>query len=1507
MSLSIADRTSAEEDLVRRIREHLPTLQARLRSRQITLLATTLKLDDRGYEQSCARAQVAEDLAPLMILCLGIIDAVPRFQERQAALKRQFDQFAELYFRLTDKAERTGLIVEFLHASAEGAQASPADLNAVSRFLGFDVLAERNAAARQDCSVCVELGLLVIDSAIKLLLQDRGETRRGRCSEVMLSEYYLDLFLVDHAIHGPRWQERLPALSALCTLYASLRASCLLDLADPEIMRSAIGLAEMTEIHPWLQIRAIEISLILDEDAGFSLLARRLHTTAQRPPKTDFLVREHCVMLLSLYRCDGDGLELLRALIEAGAPSEHVRIGVCNALHEFAPIGGVELCRAMTSAAVDRPEPSARVRAHASLTLIALISETTLLDRYLESLLLLKEVLESEDSALVLGVTCSALQKAAQRLSRATNKRWIQLLAEHLTRPLTTILVDPTRTPGTAERVAQCLEVFAREASAPRQMWTQRLTELALSIPPGRARTMSMARLHAGLPPMDPPQHFLGRTLADITSDDWGLRVRLDRTTLHIARGDHFKRRAWRILHELLHPAPNKRQGYTHTIGRDLSGQLRAPSGRLHEITPTVVPGERLHVERESGWGRHLPLVDDIVALPLLRRADVHIYSSHGVTTLTPSSSLLVRIWSRLRLAFAYRRLADLRTLSLSADLEDERRRYVDTLRQRFGVSVLFTPYLRGLPGTSPQRPCSPHVRSLLPAPQDAQPAPPDNAQPVEPSQATAGFVAMPNLWDSLTDVFGERVSYFMSLAENSHRALALFAALLLGWVLVGAFLKRQRIRRARAAIPLSIGGWGTRGKSGTERLKAGLFTGLGFHVFSKTTGCEAMMIHSRGGDQPEEIFVFRPFDKATIWEQRDMLELAASLGTEVFLWECMALNPIYVRLLEHSWMGDDITTLTNAYPDHEDIQGPSGYDVAQVIADFIPADAVLVTSETHFRAMLAERCRELKTRIHDVDEFAGELIAEDLLGLFPYSEHPTNVALVQTLAQTMEIDPDLAVYTMANNVVPDLGMLKVFRPVQVLGRTLTFINGMSANERTGFMNNWQRTKCVDIDSTRDPKSYVVTVLNNRADRISRSEVFARIIVNDIDADRHVLIGTNLKGLIRYVDDALRSMTDAFDLVRANEINGDLHEERPRARLAHLMHRLRIPEVGADPVLDRIAGYARGVKRTLSGTTELHRQLSACLASPDRSTSAAANERALRANTALRGALDAALVPLPEAAESRGEVTQEVFEDAPPDCVYASLIDLLTELLTRTALEEELAQVLRRPTKSAAGRLRSTVAQTYRELFHRKLCVVSDPDATGDQIIAYTARTCPPGAHVTIMGAQNIKGTGLDLAYRWLALGRVSEALRKLSSNRPTQRDAGFDELEGFEDYGLVDAGLAVLELDALRGSFADDREETRLERVAAKVKERFRSRATMLSQTSSRSIGSYVIDWIEGWLDFIDSVRRRRESDWIKRELIAQRISHGRAAAEMRRICARQKGGWLRKWTGQWGSRGSR
>nr|MBC8414325.1 hypothetical protein [bacterium] len=56
---------------------------------------------------------------------------------------------------------------------------------------------------------------------------------------------------------------------------------------------------------------------------------------------------------------------------------------------------------------------------------------------------------------------------------------------------------------------------------------------------------------------------------------------------------------------------------------------------------------------------------------------------------------------------------------------------------------------------------------------------------------------------------------------------------------------------------------------------------------------------------------------------------------------------------------------------------------------------------------------------------------------------------------------------------------------------------------------------------------------------------------------------------------------------------------------------------------------------------------------------------------------------------------------------------------------------------------------------------------------------------------------------------------------------------------------------------------------------------------------------FIESFMDAGESIRRRKASDRIYRDLVDERISHERAAIELQKINKEQKGGWL---SGQFG-----
>lgn len=922
----------------------------------------------------------------------------------------------------------------------------------------------------------------------------------------------------------------------------------------------------------------------------------------------------------------------------------------------------------------------------------------------------------------------------------------------------------------------------------------------------------------------------VAQVLAVLARDDFAIGADRRPDGLSVYRGETRAFAPWRALHELLHPSPSKRQAFVHTWGRKPRGLLRAPPGGMAEITATRVPGERVFVERAGGWGRHLPLVDDLLSTGLVRARDVRLCTPFGLVTIAPPPSFSGRLRAWIKLTLSYGRFVEMRRRALESDEPAIQRGYVESIARDTGIRISLTPFAHG----------SGYARRELPA-------------PAELGGAMSLVLASDPL-GALRDQWHDLAAYALAPGGNRLPHLAAYSIAMLGAMLVRSVSIRRSIERDRRAIPLVIGGWGTRGKSGTERLKAALLQGFGHEVLVKTTGCEAMFIHAVPGVPAREIFVYRPYDKATVWEQRDLLRLARRMGARVFLWECMALQPDLVNLLQHQWMRDDLSTITNAYPDHEDVQGPAGVDVAATIGEFVPTNGKLFTAEEQMLPLLRERARERGTTLRVTTARDAELVADDLLARFPYQEHPKNVALVASLARALGISETMAIAEMADHVVPDLGVLKTYPALPWRGRTVSFANGMSANERTGANANWKRAGFAAHDPDIDPNRWIVTVVNNRADRVARSHVFARFLVEDIGARVHVLVGTNVGGLLGFVRDALGEHLEAISPTVRLAGSVEERKQTARARIERAFAKLKVPRRDAESVVAECAAYG-----WVPPELETIRVLLAPAAAGE------SLEQAKRA--AARGLAD------------WGDEERKGF--------------LAESIARRRAVSAVLALVDALDAEPRA--LEASFRATYRALFEASLVPVHDAATTGDALIDLAARRVPPGAHAAIMGVQNIKGTGLDFVYRWVSAEAVCKELARLRSASRAARADALSALLVHDDYGLLDATHALAE--ATRAREEDPcRAELPYDPVIAKL----RATVDRRHERMTRETGATVADRLRAFagetLDFLDSVHRRVLAARVMRELVAGRVSHAAAAVRMRDIVARTKGAWMKR-----------
>jgi poly-gamma-glutamate synthase PgsB/CapB len=1487
---------SPEQAVLDLVREHLTPLQQKTRDPVAVALAERLIALERpraGYTRP-------QELA---LLTTRMQRIGHELEDELGGLDRRFAVFEERWFARSGERERRDLLVAYLHETVRDPRERRADLRALDRFLDYDAVRERHVVARHRVLVKVELALTFMGRAAAAALADRA-ARPDELMHELFAGGKLDDFLRARGEKGARWQVRHAAWDALARALRAAQAFGSLEAFEAGSLGAAVRAATNRDEHPWVQGIALELVVLLSPRFGDSLLTGRLLDRPAELAPRDFLVRRQVVDLLA-EAGDDRALALLGKLLAARDPSEHVRVGVPEAVARCRAPGTGRLLRIAAGLDAEVPEPSAKVRAAAALAARAALAHALAhtpiftVDRVTAAADLFVGVLQRDRDSLPLEIACAeaaALCRDLGELARrdvppgdpaAQAARLLPELGARLQTALLELSAKSGRAPHVHEAAAAAAEEIARLLAPDADAWQRYLAAVVAEIPPGGARRLALSRTPAGLPPLPDDPIWLGRILAQLTRRDWGLAARRHGDLLTLWRGDHFRRRLWRVVHELSNRAPNKRQAFLHTIGRRQHGDLRAPPGGLDEVTATVVPGERVTIEGEGSWARHLPTVDELLDLPLLEGGPVRLFSSHGTTTLTPPATRWQRLRTRLGLTFGYAGVAHARLAALRGVERHERQRYLAEVKQAYGIEASFARYpYPGRRADAPEEIAALFAGSGPPPP----PAETDATVPfVKEALALAGPVSLLHDARDWLDLHGY---YFLSPSQNSQVALALFAAGFAGLFFVESWWKRRRIDRARAQIPLTIGGWGTRGKSGTERLKAALFHGLGHEVFVKTTGCESMIIHSVPDEPARELFIFRSYDKATIWEVRDTLELAATLGSEIYLWECMALLPKYVELLQRSWVRDDLVTLTNAYPDHEDIQGPAGVNIAECISAFIPERGTCITSEVNFLPLFADAARERGTRLVAVAPTTADLIADDLLALFPYSEHPRNIALVARVAEEYGIDRNFAIATMAEHVVPDLGVLKVYPTARVRGRQLSFVNGMSANERTGFLNNWTRMGLGEIDAALEPERVVVTVVNNRADRVSRSEVFARIVVEDAAADAHVLIGTNLSGLQSYLRHELDQFLPDLHVVVADDLSVP-GSPQPRARLTRHLARLRVPPPDPAQASARARVYAPALGLTVDETAV--EGFETALA---RAWAAGAELDVVQVRAELGADADLA------AATARLFVTADTGDApaaAPPEVAHpperaeldAAFLGQLARLAVHARLAERLARLVAEPGDSPdLDGFHAAFRAAYRALFLDSLVIVEDAAETGDAIIDRCARAVPPGTLVTVMGIQNIKGTGLDFVYRWQALDIVTGHLARLAD--PDARAGAVRALESFEDYGLIDAGAAAAALAAVpRADWKGD-DLVYLDRVQAKVAKVHADRLDALGRANAKDAKTWLLDRVESWLDPLDSLRRYRHAERVMKDLVAHRISHNRAAVEMRRLYERQKGGWL-------------
>jgi poly-gamma-glutamate synthase PgsB/CapB len=1352
-------------------------------------------------------------------------------------LRTRQSEFNQRFTSANTRTQRDGLILKFAQDLGASSRQLKGDQKALQRFFGYDAVLERSMRRISETEYHVAFLLNRITAITAKALRESG---RASEQQRILNHIDMENRLTPLLAYRGDERVRIALFRCMAAIFGHMSDQIKSEYAEERITvfiyRASLDINQPI----WIQNETLELLSQMDADSFFRAADKRLF----RPSGgDDFFVRKKIIQLL----CDHiDKERKIKRFIPTITRdlSPFVRQTVVTLIIQYLihnppadqDTGNQEIMPWLRHMLLK--DISAQVRA---ATLLEISKSIIPLLPYFELVTdLFADHFDQEQDAFALR---AGFKTVVDCVTTLQNRKYGTLVHPFVKKVLPLII--------NLHQNAGSLSV-RRWAALCREKLTLSLDEQAVSlmtylaprietIAPGKKGRIPKA-CFKGL-----DDEVIGRVLSVLAQDDFGLGLKYGIFSNVVYRGDRFGFRLWRFIHELFTSSPDKRQGFSHTIGRKYRARISAPSTIGSELTQTKVPGEPLYCSTESGWRPYLPLVEELLHCTGIIFSDkpYRIFTSEGITDIFPPKWMIQKVYARIVLTLRFPHYAGLRNFKEAGG--DAPERYIHSLR-RLDFRIVFTSYQVKL-----KNPSTNHTNAQINV--DKPEIKSNQHNDTDPAVARFFSIGIAAYLPFSTDLWERLTYYFFSAYENSLYELGLFSILLLTCFLSKHVYAAYQVAKDRKSINLVIGGWGTRGKSGVERLKAALFEALGHGFVNKTTGCEAMFLHTCPNGKTREMFLFRPYDKATIWEHHHLLGITRKLKSKIFLWECMALTPAFVFILQRQWTKDDYSTITNTYPDHEDIQGPAGIDIPQVMTHFIPKKGILVTSEEEMTPILTHASMKKSTDIHYSGWLESGLLTPDVLDRFPYEEHPANVALVLKLCELLEIDPDFAVREMADRVVPDIGALKVYPTAPIASRRLEFINGMSANERFAALGNWRRMGFAEHNHETQPGIMLSTVVNNRADRIPRSRTFASILVNDFNADRHFLIGSNLFGLLGFIYTEWDQFLKNKSLFDDNAMSADVALNQ----FKDMAQRLRIL-TSQDAVVKRIMAMMEGLELTPS--EEKIRQMS------DRPEDLAA----FITSQTTESDIDTILVFVKEWNEE-----QRAFETFSQTIKTAFLHPIDDRL--KTQLDSQFKDLIT-------------------QWFKKKFIVIDNFHATGNQIIQTICLHTPPGLHNKIMGLQNIKGPGLDFVYRWQAWEACWKSGQKLlDENDPERFDEGFYELTTFKDYGILCETYLLDILSKTQAAIIAQTEQyqaglslikTNLENALAAVKE------TLQSNVTKTRVISKIAAIIESILDAGDAVKRRKKANRIYDDLIHERISHDRAAMELKKLNQRQKGGWL-------------
>jgi hypothetical protein len=401
------------------------------------------------------------------------------------------------------------------------------------------------------------------------------------------------------------------------------------------------------------------------------------------------------------------------------------------------------------------------------------------------------------------------------------------------------------------------------------------------------------------------------------------------------------------------------------------------------------------------------------------------------------------------------------------------------------------------------------------------------------------------------------------------------------------------------------------------------------------------------------------------------------------------------------------------------------------------------------------------------------------------------------------------------------------------------------------------------------PDQFMVTIINNRADRVSRSKAFAREIVNNLNAHRHFIVGEHPLTFVKFVQEALDE----------NLANLSLPKERTAYERQLRSVRERLSIVSPRDLL--VATFGR------IGLSEQR-----CLAIGD--AIAADIAQAPNEITDLESARLLATRHTESLRELSTGIRGDIFHDAEGRLAAISTAVSNWENVISEALL--FASMSRRCAVLGEGEERDELLRDVVREIVLSHVVVLNKEPSADQMIDAIARAVPVGAQINIMGIQNIRGPGREISEKMAAATAAIQLSTGLNELDHVGKVKTLTAIQGITDWTIPACQEVLRRIYTMNvpGQIDDQQAEVRdlrdsavgkLNSELARLRNRLAGRRGLYYRLSALFSLSFTL------VKPIAMIIWRLRADRTMNDLIAGRISHSKAGAKLKALSASAKG----------------